>query len=174
MNYLVPTAKLGAGAVLLLRAKDIDHVVLVRLNYGPAKGQWILPGGRVEPGEHPEESAVREFREETGLEIKLERLVAVRHRNLQAANSAEAQADVYFVFQGHLKSAPANLPELHWPAEELQEARFWPVTQAIAAPEVRPATRQFILLALQGQGAGMLQVPAASAPASDDSIFGPG
>ena len=33
---------------------------------------WEMPGGSIEAGESPEEAAVREFREESGLELKLE------------------------------------------------------------------------------------------------------
>lgn len=38
---------------------------------------WDLPGGGMEPGELPSEAAVREAKEETGLEVEIERLLAV-------------------------------------------------------------------------------------------------
>lgn len=38
-------------------------------NLGVFPGQWALPGGGIEPGEHMEESLRREVREEVGLEV---------------------------------------------------------------------------------------------------------
>ena len=38
----------------------------------PLAGFWEFPGGKVRPGEPPEEAAVRECREEAGLEIRVE------------------------------------------------------------------------------------------------------
>ncbi|MCK4717792.1 MAG: NUDIX domain-containing protein [Thermoplasmata archaeon] len=52
-------------------------VVLVRRKNPPHKGGWVLPGGFVEWKEMVEEAAVREAREETGLDIELEGLVGV-------------------------------------------------------------------------------------------------
>lgn len=40
-------------------------------------GRWSTPGGILEPGEEPARAVVREVREETGLEVEVERLTSI-------------------------------------------------------------------------------------------------
>ena len=44
-----------------------DDVLLIQRGTKPLQGQWSLPGGRIERGEHADAAAVRELKEETGL-----------------------------------------------------------------------------------------------------------
>jgi 8-oxo-dGTP diphosphatase len=46
------------------------RLLLVRRGRDPHAGRWSLPGGRIEPGESPEQAVEREVREETGLSVR--------------------------------------------------------------------------------------------------------
>jgi 8-oxo-dGTP diphosphatase len=76
------------GAHVLVRDAD-GRILVVRTTYlGPG---WMLPGGRVERDEAPHVAAAREAREETGLEIRVDRLLLV---------DARRGRDTSFVFAG--------------------------------------------------------------------------
>lgn len=57
-----------------------DMVLMVRRGVQPALGQWSFPSGYVDRGEAVEDAAVREVLEETGLSVRLTRLVGVYSR----------------------------------------------------------------------------------------------
>jgi ADP-ribose pyrophosphatase YjhB (NUDIX family) len=73
----------------VLATDDAGRILAVRTTYlGPG---WMLPGGRVERSETPHAAAVRETREETGLHVRLDRLLLI---------DAHRAQDVSFVFRG--------------------------------------------------------------------------
>ncbi|MBU1662505.1 MAG: NUDIX domain-containing protein, partial [Chloroflexi bacterium] len=83
--------------VLLCHRRDLDV--------------WNLPGGRVESGELPTEAAVRETREETGLDIEIERLVGVYAKPYED--------DIVLVFTGKIVGGKLT------PTDEADECRYF-------------------------------------------------
>jgi ADP-ribose pyrophosphatase YjhB (NUDIX family) len=75
----------------VLATDSEGRILVVRTTYlGPG---WMLPGGRVERGETPHAAAARETRDETGLEVTVERLLLV---------DAHRARDTSFVFGGQV------------------------------------------------------------------------
>jgi 8-oxo-dGTP diphosphatase len=70
--YLDP--KVAVGTII---RDERDHVVLVRRAIEPGYGKWVFPGGYVDRGEEVQAAALREAREETGLDIRLDRLLNI-------------------------------------------------------------------------------------------------
>src|SRR5258708_11010780 len=64
---LYHSAKPGVGVVLV--RPDDDAVLLIRRRWPPYRRKWGVPGGFVAFVETPEAAAIREVREETGLEL---------------------------------------------------------------------------------------------------------
>jgi ADP-ribose pyrophosphatase YjhB (NUDIX family) len=70
--YLDPKVAVGT----IIRAAD-GRIVLVRRAIDPGYGRWVFPGGYVDRGEEILGAALREAREECGLEVRLDGLVNI-------------------------------------------------------------------------------------------------
>ena len=87
------------------------RILAVRPTYAR---EWMLPGGRVERRETPHAAAVRETREETGLDVALDRLLLIDARRAR---------DTSFVFGGHvtggeLEPQLGEIAEVGWLARD--------------------------------------------------------
>jgi 8-oxo-dGTP diphosphatase len=72
--------RVGCYAVVVERGR----ILLAHWNEG-GMNAWTLPGGGLEPGEQPEQGAVREVREETGYDVALDGLLGVDVGEVPAA-----------------------------------------------------------------------------------------
>ena len=65
--------KVATGAIFSLDG----GILLVQRGIEPSYGKWVFPGGYVDRGESLEAAAIREVKEESGLDVRLTRLLGV-------------------------------------------------------------------------------------------------
>ncbi len=70
---------------------------MVKRAIEPFRGWWDLPGGFLEPGEHPGRAAIREAREELGVEVRITELIGMYTDTYQDAS--EFILSVYYSVQ---------------------------------------------------------------------------
>jgi 8-oxo-dGTP diphosphatase len=112
-------AKPCAGALVV----QDGRVLLGRRAVEPARGAWDIPGGFVEPWELPGDAAVREVREETGLEVRLAGLLIIV---IDTYAGRDYTLNVYYVAEpigGTLQPAD-DLAEVQWFAPDELPSQF--------------------------------------------------
>ncbi len=71
--YLNP--KIAVGTII--RVAGTDRIILVKRAIEPGYGKWVFPGGFVDRGEEVTMAAIREAREESGLDVRIDHLVDI-------------------------------------------------------------------------------------------------
>lgn len=66
-----------------------------------AAGMWTLPGGGIDPGEHPVDAVVRECHEETGQQVVVDELVQVQSQRRQGFEPEEDFHAVRLIYRAH-------------------------------------------------------------------------
>lgn len=91
----------GVGGVVI----EDGRVLLIKRGSEPLRGQWSIPGGMVELGETLQASVARELLEETGLEVRVGKVIEVFDRILDEkgqAASRNAKPKFHYVIVDYL------------------------------------------------------------------------
>jgi 8-oxo-dGTP diphosphatase len=117
----VPTVLRIAAAVIV---DDVGRVLLVRKR---DTHSWMQPGGKVEPGEHPADTLVRELHEELGVTLDAASLTHWGRFHAAAANEKNhvVDCDMFQIDYAHIAphlplSVAAEIDELMWLDPEAQ------------------------------------------------------
>jgi 8-oxo-dGTP diphosphatase len=109
-------------AYVILFDENNEKVLMVK-NRGQNSSYYTLPGGAVEYGETLEEAAIREVKEETGLDVKLEGIFTVS----EAFFEERGHHAIIFTFSGKIVggeisiSFPEEIEEITWMEPNLAE-----------------------------------------------------
>ena len=104
-----------AVAVILMNDRNI---LLVKRKFEPRKGMWSLPAGFMEFGETPQQTAIREAKEETNLNIEVKELFDV----LPGFDDPRVHV-VLIVYWGEIINGQIK------PGDDASEAKFFPLNE---------------------------------------------
>lgn len=140
-----------ASVVAIPHPSDDGALLMLRRRTPPREGLWCVPGGFIKYGEDPVAAAARESREETGLEVRIERvlrsgLVDYRYQGRQVCV-------VEIAFLGRLTMPVPDKPTF---TDEAAEIVFQPVEQVLADPAMLAFPEQ---LEVVRSYARLLEVP---------------
>jgi 8-oxo-dGTP pyrophosphatase MutT (NUDIX family) len=117
----------SAGGVLVKVIRGRPMVAAIRPG-GKREGLWALPKGNLDPGEKPEETAMREVREETGVEGRLvEKLGDVKYTYTRPGGVRVFKIVSFYL----LRAGRGRIGAIDEPMQvEVAEARWLPLDEA--------------------------------------------
>ena len=118
------TAKVSAGAAIF---DDDGRILLVKRT---SDGTWGFPAGGVDPNESASEAAIRETREETGIEARIDELIDVYH-------GEPGKSGPHSVV--HVQYLCERTDGTHQPSHETDAVRYWNID---AVPVWHPDARE--------------------------------
>ena len=124
--------------------EDAGHFLLIEEAKPSCRGTWFLPGGQAAPGETVLDAAVREAREESGLDVALAGLMYVDHLVEREGEGFFNRLRFVFVAQatgGQVKVGPDE--------HSLRAAWFAPAEMG-ELPLRTPWVRQMVALHVDG------------------------
>lgn len=127
------TPKVGADAAIF---NAHGEILLMERTDGTG---WCLPCGWLKPNEKPADAAVREVWEETGLEVKVDRLVGVFTRTASAQSGVHSMVAIVHlcsVVSGGLTLSHEGLDLRYWPLDEVPKWSYEHERKAEAAHKV--------------------------------------
>lgn len=120
-----------AVGVACFRGREI---LLIRRGQPPRRGEWSLPGGRVQWGERLIDAAIRELREETGVEAEILGLVDVVDGLFLETEPARHYVLVDYLarWRGGDPQAGDDAAEARFfDVDEVRDLRLWRATEAL-------------------------------------------
>jgi len=85
-----------------------NKILLIHRVKAPYKNYWTMPGGKIELGEHIDESAVRECHEETGLFVTFEKIVGITNEVIHEQGKIKSH---YLLFVCKLRASTTDFVE---------------------------------------------------------------
>jgi len=107
-----------------------DEVLLIQRGKAPRKGDWSIPGGRIEAGEREQEAALRELMEETAITATLGPKVATIPANFEGFNYMLHDYVARWK-SGEPVAGDDAAKAVFMPPEKLDALGMWPKTREV-------------------------------------------
>lgn len=151
-NTFIPhyaTHYIGAGGVVI---DDESRILVVseRFRRDRSRPHWKLPGGALHAGEGVAEAAIREVREETGVETEFRHLAAFRHWH----GYRFAKSDIYMV----CRLAPIST-EITKDDHEIEHCIWMPLDEYLSTEQVGAFNKDIVRATLSDTRLTLMALP---------------